>query len=203
VYTLYHAPVSGNSYKVLLLLEQLGVPHETVELDILAGAARTETFAQLNPKRRVPVLVTAEGRVLTESNAILWYIARGSQLLPEDVFAQAQVLEWMFFEQNHLESNLGLPRLWDRLLGIGEEKAAAIAERRKAALPFLKILDDHLAGHRFLVAERYTIADICLYAYTHNCHEGGFDLTPYPSIRAWLERVAAQPRFVPMSPARA
>ena len=203
MYTLYHAPVSGNSYKVLLLLEQLGVPHETVELDILAGAARTETFAQLNPKRRVPVLVTAEGRVLTESNAILWYIARGSQLLPEDVFAQAQVLEWMFFEQNHLESNLGLPRLWDRLLGIGEEKAAAIAERRKAALPFLKILDDHLAGHRFLVAERYTIADICLYAYTHNCHEGGFDLTPYPSIRAWLERVAAQPRFVPMSPARA
>jgi glutathione S-transferase len=203
VYTLYHAPVSGNSYKVLLVLEQLGVPHEIVELDILAGAARTETFAQLNPKRRVPVLVTAEGRVLTESNAILWYIARGSQLLPEDVFAQAQVLEWMFFEQNHLESNLGLPRLWDRLLGIGEEKAAAIAERRKAALPFLKILDDHLAGHRFLVAERYTIADICLYAYTHNCHEGGFDLTPYPSIRAWLERVAAQPRFVPMSPARA
>ena len=203
MYTLYHAPVSGNSYKVLLLLEQLGVPHEIVELDILAGAARTETFAQLNPKRRVPVLVTAEGRVLTESNAILWYIARGSQLLPEDVFAQAQVLEWMFFEQNHLESNLGLPRLWDRLLGIGEEKAAAIAERRKAALPFLKILDDHLAGHRFLVAERYTIADICLYAYTHNCHEGGFDLTPYPSIRAWLERVAAQPRFVPMSPARA
>ena len=203
MYTLYHAPVSGNSYKVLLALEQLGVPHEIVELDILAGAARTETFAQLNPKRRVPVLVTAEGRVLTESNAILWYIARGSQLLPEDVFAQAQVLEWMFFEQNHLESNLGLPRLWDRLLGIGEEKAAAIAERRKAALPFLKILDDHLAGHRFLVAERYTIADICLYAYTHNCHEGGFDLTPYPSIRAWLERVAAQPRFVPMSPARA
>ena len=203
MYTLYHAPVSGNSYKVLLVLEQLGVPHEIVELDILAGAARTETFAQLNPKRRVPVLVTAEGRVLTESNAILWYIARGSQLLPEDVFAQAQVLEWMFFEQNHLESNLGLPRLWDRLLGIGEEKAAAIAERRKAALPFLKILDDHLAGHRFLVAERYTIADICLYAYTHNCHEGGFDLTPYPSIRAWLERVAAQPRFVPMSPARA
>ena len=203
MYTLYHAPVSGNSYKVLLLLEQLGVPHETVELDILAGAARTETFAQLNPKRRVPVLVTAEGRVLTESNAILWYLARGSQLLPDDVFAQAQVLEWMFFEQNHLESNLGLPRLWDRLLGIGEEKAAAIAERRKAALPFLKILDDHLAGHRFLVAERYTIADICLYAYTHNCHEGGFDLTPYPSIRAWLELVAAQPRFVPMSPARA
>ena len=202
MYTLYHAPVSGNSYKVLLLLEQLDVPHEIIELDILAGAARTETFAQLNPKRRVPVLVTTEGSVLTESNAILWYLARGSQFLPEDAFAQAQVLEWMFFEQNHLESNLGLPRLWDRLLGIGEEKAAAIEERRKAALPFLKILDRHLGGHRFLVGEHYTIADICLYAYTHNCHEGGFDLTPYPAIRAWLERVAAQPRFVPMPPAR-
>ena len=201
MYTLYHAPVSGNSYKVLLLIEQLDVPHEIIEVDILAGAARTETFAQLNPKRRVPVLVTAEGRVLTESNAILWYLARGSQFVPEDELQQAQVLEWMFFEQNHLESNLGLPRLWDRLLGIGEEKAAAIAERRKAALPFLKILDDHLAGHRFLVGERYTIADICLYAYTHNCHEGGFDLAPYPAIRAWLERVAAQPRFVAMPPA--
>ena len=201
MYTLYHAPVSGNSYKVLLLSEQLDVPHEIIEVDILAGAARTETFAQLNPKRRVPVLVTAEGRVLTESNAILWYLARGSQFVPEDELQQAQVLEWMFFEQNHLESNLGLPRLWDRLLGIGEEKAAAIAERRKAALPFLKILDDHLAGHRFLVGERYTIADICLYAYTHNCHEGGFDLAPYPAIRAWLERVAAQPRFVAMPPA--
>jgi glutathione S-transferase len=201
VYTLYHAPVSGNSYKVLLLLEQLGVPHEVIEIDILTGAARTETFAQLNPKRRVPVLVTDEGRVLTESNAILWYLARGSRLVPEDEFQQAQVLEWMFFEQNHLESNLGLPRLWDRLMRIGEEKAAAIAERRAAAMPFLRILDDHLAGHRFLVGERYTIADICLYAYTHNCHEGGFDLAPYPAIRAWLERVAAQPRYVAMPPA--
>jgi glutathione S-transferase len=201
LYTLYHAPVSGNSYKVLLLLEQLGVPYEVVELDILGGAARTETFAQLNPKRRVPVLVTAEGQVLTESNAILWYLARGSQFVPKDEFAQAQVLEWMFFEQNHLESNLGLPRLWDRLLRIGEEKAAAIAERRAAAQPFLKILDAHLAGHRFLVADSYSIADICLYAYTHNCHEGGFDLTPYPAIRAWLERITLQPRFVAMPPA--
>src|SRR5262245_3811803 len=108
-------------------------------MDILAGAARTETFAQLNPKRRVPVLVTGEGRVLTESNAILWYLARGTPLLPDDTFAQAQVLEWMFFEQNHLESNLGLPRLWRRLLGKGEEKAAAIAERRADAMVFLQI----------------------------------------------------------------
>jgi glutathione S-transferase len=198
VYALYHAPVSGNSYKVLLLLEQLALPHEVIEVDIIAGAARTDTFAQLNPKRRVPVLVTGEGRVLTESNAILWYLARGTQLLPKDPFAEAQVLEWMFFEQNHLESNLGLPRRWIRLEGKGKEKAAAIAECRARAQPFLQILDDHLAQHRFLVAERYSIADICLYAYTHNCHEGGFDLTPFPAIRAWLERIAAQPRFVPM-----
>jgi glutathione S-transferase len=202
VLTLYHSPVSGNSYKVLLLLEQLGAPHEIIEVDILAGAARTETFARMNPKRRVPVLITAEGQVLTESNAILWYVARGSGLLPRDEFQQAQVLEWMFFEQNHLESNLGLPRLWDTLLGQGREKAAAIAERRAAGAVFLKILDEHLAAHSFLVAERYTIADICLYAYTHNSHEGGFDLTPFPGIRAWLARVASQPRHVPMPPAR-
>lgn len=201
MYTLYHAPVSGNSYKVLLLLEQLELPHEIIEVDILAGAARTDTFAQLNPKRRVPVLVTADGKVLTESNAILWYLARGTKLMPEDPFAEAQVLEWMFFEQNHLESNLGLPRLWTRLLHKDEEKAAAIAERRAAGTVFLNMLDHHLAQHRFLVAEHYGIADICLYAYTHNCHEGGFDLAPFAGIRAWLERVAAQPRFVPMPPA--
>src|SRR5262245_30373100 len=140
VYTLYHAPVSGNSYKILLLLEQLELPHEVIEMDILAGAARTETFAQLNPKRRVPVLVTGEGRVLTESNAILWYLARGTPLLPDDTFAQAQVLEWMFFEQNHLESNLGLPRRWIRLEGRAEEKAEAIAGLRATALVFLKLV---------------------------------------------------------------
>jgi len=201
MYTLYHAPVSGNSYKVQLLLEQLQLPHEIIEIDILAGAARTDTFAQLNPKRRVPVLVTAEGQVLTESNAILWFLARGTPLLPDGVFAQAQVLEWMFFEQNHLESNLGLPRLWSRLLGKGEEKAAAIAERRADGKVFLKILEEHLSRHRFLVTDRYSIADICVYAYTHNCHEGGFDLETFPAIRAWLERVVAQPRFVPMPPA--
>ena len=201
MYTLYHAPVSGNSYKVLLLLEQLAVPHEILEVDILAGAARTDAFARLNAKRRVPVLVTAEGHVLTESNAILWYLARGSDFLPQDEFQQAQVLEWMFFEQNHLESNLGLPRLWDRLLGQGIEKATAIAARRADGLVFLKILDEHLAAHAFLVAQRYTIADICLYAYTHNCHEGGFDLAPFPAIRAWLARIAAQPRHVAMPPA--
>ena len=201
MYTLYHAPVSGNSYKVLLLLEQLAVPHEILEVDILAGAARTDAFARLNAKRRVPVLVTAEGRVLTESNAILWYLARGSEFLPQDEYQQAQVLEWMFFEQNHLESNLGLPRLWDALLGQGIEKAAAIAARRADGLVFLKLLDEHLAAHAFLVAERYTIADLCLYAYTHNCHEGGFDLGPFPAIRAWLARIAAQPRHVSMPPA--
>ncbi len=198
MYTLYHAPVSGNSYKVQLLLEQLELPHEIIEIDILSGAARTDTFAQLNPKRRVPVLVTGEGQVLTESNAILWFLARATPLLPDGVFAQAQVLEWMFFEQNHLESNLGLPRLWSRLQGKGEEKAAAIAQRRADGNVFLRIVEDHLAQHRFLVAERYSIADICLYAYTHNCHEGGFDLAPFPAVRAWIERVAAQPRFVPM-----
>jgi glutathione S-transferase len=203
VYTLYHSPLSGNSYKVQLLLEQLGVAHETVELDILAGAARTETFAQVNPKRRVPVLVTSEGKVLTESNAILWFLARGTPYLPEDPFAEAQVLEWMFFEQNHLESSLGLPRLWIRLLGQGQEKAAQIAERTAAGKVFLRILDEHLLRRSFLVEDRYTIADICLYAYTHNCHEGGYDLAPFPGIRAWLERVAAQPRFVPMPPAPA
>jgi len=202
VYTLYHSPVSGNSYKVLLLLEQLEAPYEVIEVDILGGAARTENFARLNAKRRVPVLITAEGHLLTESNAILWYLARGSGFLPRDEFQQAQALEWMFFEQNHLESSLGLPRLWDTLLGQGREKAAAIAERRAAGVVFLKILEEHLAAHAFLVAERYTIADICLYAYTHNCHEGGFDLAPFPAIRAWLARVASQPRHVPMPPAR-
>jgi glutathione S-transferase len=201
VYTLYHSPLSGNSYKVQLLLEQLGLPHEIIEMDILGGAARTETFAQLNPKRRVPVLVTADGKVLTESNAILWYLARDSELLPQDAFAQAQVLEWMFFEQNHLESSLGLPRLWISLLGQAREKAVQIAERQAAGNTFLRVLDEHLSRHAFLVGERYSIADICLYAYTHNCAEGGFGLSPFTGIRSWLARVAAQPRHVAMPPA--
>jgi glutathione S-transferase len=195
---LYDYLPSGNGYKVRLLLHQLGMPFERVELDILKGETRTEAFLAKNPNGRIPVLELADGTCLSESDAILWYLAEGTPFLPDERLDRARVLQWMFFEQYSHEPNLATLRFWTHA-GWLEERAVWVPEKRRAGTAALGVLERHLREHRFLVAERYTIADIALYAYTHVAEDGGFALAPFSALRAWLDRVAAQPGHVPIT----
>ncbi len=194
---LYDYLDSGNGYKVRLLLRQLGRPYELVEKDILRGETRTPEFLRINPNGRVPVLALEDGRHLAESGAILCYLAEGTPFLPEEPFARAQVLQWMFFEQYSHEPNIAVLRFWAHLgERLPETSRAQINERRAKGEEALAVMERHLADHPFFVGGRYGIADIALYAYTHVAHEGGFDLSGYPAVRDWLGRVATQPGYV-------
>ena len=167
-------------------------------MDVVDRSNRLELLGALNPGLRVPTLVLDDGRPLAESNAILWYLARDTQYLPEDPFDVARVLQWMFFEQYSHEPNIAVVRFWVAVSPT-PAPAAEVEARRAAGYAALDAMERELATREFLVAGRYTIADIALYAYTHVAGEGGFDLTPYPAIRGWLERVAAQPGHVPIT----
>jgi glutathione S-transferase len=195
---LYDYLASGNGYKVRLLLHQLGIRFERVELDITKGATRTPEFLAKNPNGRIPTLELEDGSCLPESNAILWYLAEGTRFLPEDRLGRAQALSWMFFEQYSHEPNIATLRFWTHQ-GWLEQRAALVPGKREAGVAALGVMEGHLAQHSFFVAERYSIADIALYAYTHVAEEGGFALAGYPAIRAWLARVAAQPGHVPIT----
>jgi glutathione S-transferase len=195
---LYDYLESGNGYKVRLLLHQLGIPFERVELDILKGETRTPAFLAKNPNGRIPTLELADGTCLPESNAILWYLAEGTPFLPDERLARAQVLSWMCFEQYSHEPNIATLRFWTHA-GFLEERAALVPGKREAGVAALGVMEGHLAKRSFFVGERYSIADIALYAYTHVAEEGGFALAKYPAIRAWLARVAGQPRHVPIT----
>jgi glutathione S-transferase len=197
---LYDFLESGNGYKVRLLLHQLRMPFERVELDITKGATRTPEFLARNPNGRIPTLELEDGTCLPESNAILWYLAEGTPFLPEDRLGRAQVLSWMFFEQYSHEPNIATLRFWTHQ-GWLEQRAALVPGKREAGAAALGVMEGHLAQRRFFVAERYSIADIALYAYTHVAEEGGFALANYPAIRAWLARVASQPGHVPITQA--
>jgi glutathione S-transferase len=194
---LYDNRISGNCYKVRLLLTLLGAPFERRELDVFDRSDRPEVLGGLNPALRVPVLVLDDGRVLAESDAILFYLAEGTPYLPEDRFERAQVLQWMFFEQYSHEPYIAVARFWVHA-GI-TPAPEALAEKRRGGHAALAAMEGHLAGRRYLIGERYTIADIALYAYTHGAPQGGFELTGYPAILAWLERVAAQPGHIPIT----
>ncbi len=197
MYTLYSMQRSGNCYKVRLALAQLGLPYRLVELDILKGETRTPQFLAMNPSGRIPLLEVAPGRYLPESNAILWYLAGGTALAPEDRIERAEALQWMFFEQHSLEPNLGSARFWLTLVRGGRElHEHAIEDWMEGGYQALAVMEKHLAGHDFFAAGRYTIADIALYAYTHVAHESGFDLTGFSAVRAWLGRVRVQPAHV-------
>jgi glutathione S-transferase len=191
---LYDSAVSGNCYKVRLLLAQLGIPFERREVDVVDRSRRAELLGELNPGLRVPTLVLEDGRALAESGAILWYFADGSAYLPDDPFERAKVLQWMFFEQYSHEPHLAVARFWLHVLGSAEPDA--LAEKHRLGYLALDALERGLADAAFLVGGRYSIADIALYAYTHVAEEGGFELERYPAIRAWLGRVAAQPGHV-------
>ncbi len=199
MYTLYSMQRSGNCYKVRLAFAQLRIPYKLVEIDILKGDSRTPEFLEKNPSGRVPLLEVAPGRYLPESNAILWYIAGGTPLAPEDRIERAEALQWMFFEQHSLEPNLGSAYFWLSMVKGGRElQMHAIEDWTENGYQALRVMEKHLETRRFFAAERYTIADIALYAYTHIANRSDFDLTGFPAIRAWLKRVAEQPDHVTM-----
>jgi len=199
MHTLYSMQRSGNSYKVRLALARLGIPYKLIEIDILKGESRTPEFLAKNPSGQVPLLEVAPGRYLAESNAILWYVAGGTVLAPEDRIARAEVMQWMFFEQHSLEPNIGAAYFWLTLVKGGRElQQHALEDWMENGYRALGVMDKHLDGHRFFVGDHYTIADIALYAYTHLAHECDFDLARFPAIRRWLARVAAEPGHVSM-----
>jgi len=192
---LYDFHESGNGFKVRLLLAHLERDYDRVELNILEGETRTPEFLALNPNGRIPTLVLDDGRVLTESNAILYYLAQGTAFWPEDAYAQAQVLSWMNFEQYSHEPYIATVRFWT-FAGQLDEHADELPARRERGEAALDVMESHLCDHPYLVEDRYSIADIALYAYTHVAEEGGYDLAPRPGIRAWIDRIAAQPNSV-------
>jgi glutathione S-transferase len=196
---LYNSPVSGNCYKVRLLLAHLDIPHELRDVSVVDRSNRRELLGELNPSLRVPTLVLDDGRPLAESNAILWYFGDGTRFVPEDGYERAQVLQWMFFEQYEIEPALAVVRFWLTYSGMPEKLAP---ERRdeltKSGHRALAALNRQLEGRDWVVGEGMSIADISLYAYTHVAEEGGFELEPYPSVRAWQERLAAEPGHIPI-----
>lgn len=188
---------SGNGYKARLLLAQLGIAYQRIEYDIDRHETRTPEFLAKNPNGRIPVLELEDGSFLAESNAILWYLAEGTQFLPADLRQRAEILRWMFFEQNNHEPNVAGLRFWImHAVPVTPLIELWRPARRASGEAALGVMDGHLAARTFFVGERYSIADIALYAYTHVAPEGGFDLTPYVHVRAWLARVAAQPGYI-------
>ena len=196
---LYDYLPSGNGYKVRLALTQLGLPFERVEMDITKGETRRPDFLAKNPNGRIPVLEIEPGVYLSESDAILCYLADGSELMPDDRLERARVLAWMFFEQYSHEPYIAVLRSWlQHHPELVEGKAGELKERKEKGYAALGVMEGHLADRAFFVGGRYTVADIALYAYTHVAREGGFDLGPFAAIRAWLGRVAREPGHIPI-----
>jgi glutathione S-transferase len=194
--TLYDYLDSGNGYKIRLLLAQLNQPYRRVQVDIMEGATRTPEFLAKNPNGRIPTLELDDGTYLAESNAILWYLAERSPFIPEDRLGRARVLQWMFFEQYSHEPYVATPRFILRHLPADSPRRAELPDRLTRGRAALGVMETHLKANPFFAGERYTIADIALYAYTHVADQAQLDLVPYPSVRAWLGRVASQPKYI-------
>ena len=191
---------SGNGYKVWLLMSQLGIPFERIERDILRGETRTQEFLKKNPNGRIPTLELEDGTFLFESGAILWYLAEGTEFAPKDRLARAQTLQWMFFEQYSHEPYIAVARFWKHFLDkLSPQQESNLPDIMKKGYAALDVMEKHLATRPFFVDDRYGLADIALYAYTHVAHEGDFDLANYPNVRTWLDRVAGQPKHVPIT----
>ena len=199
MYTLFSMQRSGNSYKARLALAQLGIPYRVIEVDILKGESHTPEFLAKNPNGQVPLLEVMPDRYIAESNAILWYLAGGTPLVPEDRIDRADAMQWMFFEQHSLEPNIGAAWFWLKLIKGGRElQRHALEDWMEEGYRALGVMDKHLKTHPFFAADRYSIADIALYAYAHIAHECDYDLSTLPALRAWLDRVAAMPGHVAM-----
>ena len=193
---LYDYLSSGNCYKIRLLLTQLQIPFQRVDIDILKGESRTPEFLSINPNGRVPVLETESSQFLAESNAILFYLSQNTNFFPSDAFEQAQVMQWLFFEQYSHEPYIATSRYWISILGKAEEYRDAIQEKRQPGYAALGVMEKHLTNQEFFVGKHYTIADMGLFAYTHVADEGGFDLTKFPAIQKWIDHVKFQHNYI-------
>jgi glutathione S-transferase len=198
MYTVYGMADSGNCYKVKLCLEQLRLPYRWVEIDTTKGETRTRDFLARNPNGQVPTLELADGGFLPESGAILHYLAEGTPLLPADKLAHARCLQWMFFEQYSHEPCIAVARAILRYQPPDSPRRAELPKLQERGRKALAVMEQHLKGAPFFAGERYSIADIALYAYTHCAADGGFDLAAYPAVSAWLARVKGIPGHVPL-----
>lgn len=189
---------SGNCYKVQLLCSLLDIPHIWIDIDILSGGTQTEEFLSKNPNGKIPLVEFENGMLLAESNAIINYLARGTSLYPDDAWLQAQIQQWQFFEQYSHEPFIAVARFINKYLGLPEERRAEYEAKQTGGHKALQVMEDRLKQSAFLVGEHCTTADVSLFAYTHVAHEGGFDLSGYPALIAWLDRVAALSKFIPM-----
>ena len=194
----YGDSISGNCYKIQLACAQLDIDHEWHEVDIMAGETRTPEFLAMNANGKLPLLALADGRYLAESNAILAYLADGSMLVGGDRFARASVLQWMFFEQYSHEPYIATARFVVKYLGNPPERQQDLERKRKGGYRALDVMEQHLSAYDFFANDTYSIADIALFAYTHVAHEGGYDLSAYPTVNKWLDRVRTTPGFVRM-----
>ena len=195
---IYGDTQSGNCYKVQLICQLLNIDHQWIDVDILAGDTKSDDFLKKNPNGKIPLLELNSGETLSESNAIINYLAFGSDLYPNDRLAQARVLQWQFFEQYSHEPFIAVARFINKYLGLPADKADEYAAKQTRGHKALQVMEQQLAQTPFLAGEKVTTADISLYAYTHVADEGGFELEAYPAIRAWLDRFAALPNFRPM-----
>jgi glutathione S-transferase len=194
--TLYFTLGSGNSFKPALVLRQTGRRCRMWPLDVLAGQTRQPEFLAVNPRGQVPYLVTSDGIGLGESNAIAWYLAEGTPLMPASALARAQAVQWMVYEQTALEPNISPARFFTHILpGERERRAADIARWQEAAQAGLAVLDRHLQGREFITDHGYSVADIAVFGYTHLAAEGGVALAPHAAVQAWLSRVRAAPGY--------
>ncbi len=194
---IYDFTGSGNGYKTWLLLQQIGVPYQRIERDILKGETRTPEFLKKNPNGRIPTLELEDGTFLFESGAICWYLAEGTKFAPATRLERAQTLQWMFFEQYSHEPYIAVARFWKHFLPkLSPQQEANLPDIMKKGYAALGVMEQHLAHNQFFVGNRYGLADIALYAYTHVAGEGGFNLDNYPHVNAWMARVANQPGHV-------
>ena len=196
---IYGDSQSGNCYKIKLLLNILSIEHEWIHVDILAGETHTDAFKKMNPNRRIPVLVLANGSILLESNAILNFLAEGSEYLPKDRYLRAQVLQWQFFEQYSHEPFIATARYINKYLGLPEDRRAEYEAKQEGGHRALSVMEQQLSQSDFLVGSSLTIADISLYAYTHVAHEGGFELDGYVAIRRWIDRIEQRDDYLAMN----
>ncbi len=196
MYKLYDFLPSGNGYKVRLLLNQLQIPFELIQLDLLQQETRTPEFLAKNPNGKIPLLEIELDKFIAESNAILYYLSLGTEYFPQDKYQQALVIQWLCFEQYSHEPNIATSRYWISILKRSEKYREQLQQKQKLGYAALNVMEQHLKDHDFFVANKYTIADISLYAYTHVAEEGGFNLDRFPAINTWLKKIESQPKYI-------